>query len=174
MDEEPERENGDSGQRMGKRSRRVWVVLGIVSLLLIVYFAGTVGSPDFGDDTPYIDFDEPTATSDAESQQTTTAPDSPAVWDGFTLTYSGAAEYEGMLAQPTATPVVWASNLPPDAFAYPAIAEQVYYSDRVVRATLASVSPTVEELLGGDGVASTYRPIHELRFRVLEDLKGNV
>ena len=62
----------DSSRPRRKGSRRVWVVLGILFFVLILSYLMAAGGQDLGDDTPYIDFGEPTATSDAENQLTTT------------------------------------------------------------------------------------------------------
>ena len=71
MSNETSDHDAPSRERAGP-SRRVWVVLGILFFVLILSYFMAAGGQDLGDDTPYIDFDEPTATSDAESRLTTT------------------------------------------------------------------------------------------------------
>ena len=55
----------------------------------------------------------------------------------------------------------------------PSIAEQIFRSTTIVRATLQSATAAVETLPGDPGVASTYQAVQELRFTVHEYLKGS-
>ena len=73
---------------------------------------------------------------------------------------------------PTATPLAHAL-VNPAWSAPPSIDELIFNSRRVVEATLSSVSATTETIDNGTGVASTYRPVHELRFTVTENLMGS-
>ena len=83
-----------------------------------------------------------------------------------------AAERTPTPSVPTATPErhifpnpAW--NVPP------AIEEQIFASDVIVRASLLSVTAATETVSGGEGVAATYRPVQELRFTAHEYLKGS-
>ena len=76
------------------------------------------------------------------------------------------------LAVPTATPVVHA-HMNPAWSVPPSIDEQIFSSTRIVEATFSSVTATTETIDNSTGVASTYRPVHELRFTVSENLMGS-
>ena len=74
---------------------------------------------------------------------------------------------------PTPTPVV-REELYAAWSVSPSLEGQIFYSDVIVLATLASVTSTVETVLSEDaGVAPTYRAVQELRFTVHEYLKGS-
>ena len=51
--------------------------------------------------------------------------------------------------------------------------EQIFYSDTIVLASLASASAGAETVPSDPGVAPTYRAVNELRFTVHEYLKGS-
>ena len=55
----------------------------------------------------------------------------------------------------------------------PSIEEQILTSSVIVRASLLSAAAATETVPSDAGVASTYRPVQELRFRVHEYLKGS-
>ena len=54
----------------------------------------------------------------------------------------------------------------------PSIDEQIFYSDIIVVATLASVSASTESVPGDSGGSIKYRPLHVLQFRANQYLKG--
>ncbi len=54
----------------------------------------------------------------------------------------------------------------------PSLEEQIFRSSVIVRASLQSATGTVETVPSDPGVASTYRPVQELRFTVHEYMKG--
>ena len=84
----------------------------------------------------------------------------------------------GTAAQPNSDPE---TNVYPNVTWYvaPSLEEQIYDaltydSFVIVRASLASATAETEEVPGaGEGVAPTYRPVHELRFTVHEYLEGS-
>ena len=61
---------------------------------------------------------------------------------------------------------------PTGAYESPSIDQQILESDIVVVATFLSATVGVQTIPGAPGVASTYRPMHVLRFRASECLKG--
>ena len=75
------------------------------------------------------------------------------------------------LLVPTPTPDV--DVLPYLPWSVPPSLEEQVTSPVIVRATLASVTPSVETVSSGEGVAPTYRPVQTLRFTVHEYLKGS-
>ena len=84
----------------------------------------------------------------------------------------------GTAAQPNSDPE---TNVYPNVTWYvaPSLEEQIYDaltydSFVIVRASLASATAGTEEVPGaGEGLAATYRPVHELRFTVHEYLEGS-
>lgn len=77
------------------------------------------------------------------------------------------------LSQPTSTPNFLAAVMDPSAFVSPSLDEQIFRSGTIVRASLLSAAAGVETVPSGSGVAPTYRPVQELRFRIHEYLKGS-
>ena len=75
-------------------------------------------------------------------------------------------------AVPTATPFISSARNPAWS-APPSIDELIFSSTRIVEATLSSITATTETVDNGAGIASTYRPVHELRFTVSENLMGS-
>ena len=78
------------------------------------------------------------------------------------------------LAPPQPLPRMNTSTSIPPTGAYdpPSIDQQILESDIVVVATFLSATAGVQTIPGEPGVASTYRPMHVLRFRASEYLKG--
>ena len=54
----------------------------------------------------------------------------------------------------------------------PSLDEQIFFSDIIVVATLASVSASTESVPGDSGGSIKYRPLHVLQFRANQYLKG--
>ncbi len=77
-----------------------------------------------------------------------------------------------VLVAPTPTPQIHRSSNLIWRVA-PSIAEQIFRSTTIVRATLQSATAVVETLPGDPGVAPTYQAVQELRFTVHEYLKGS-
>ena len=103
---------------------------------------------------------------------------------------SGSQPTSGTAAQPNPQPTSGAAAQPnsePETNVYPnvtwyvapSLEEQIYDaltydSFVIVRASLASATAETEEVPGAsEGVAPTYRPVHELRFTVHEYLEGS-
>ena len=78
------------------------------------------------------------------------------------------------LPAPTPTPAETGHSLIyAPATVSPSLEEQVFYSDTIVLASLASASAGAETVPSEPGVAPTYRAVNELRFTVREYLKGS-
>ena len=79
------------------------------------------------------------------------------------------------LAPPQPLPRMNTSTSIPPTGAYepPSIDQQILESDIVVVATFMSATAEVQTIPADPGVASTYRPMHVLRFRASEYLKGS-
>ena len=73
---------------------------------------------------------------------------------------------------PSVTPVASSSGFPA-AYVSPSIDEQILRSGIIVRSQLDSVQAATETVDSGDGQSTSYRAVHELRFRAIEYLKGN-
>ena len=77
------------------------------------------------------------------------------------------------LPTPTPTPAETGRSLIyAPATVSPSLEEQIFYSDTIVLASLASASAGAETVPSDPGVAPTYRPVHELRFTVHEYLRA--
>ena len=89
------------------------------------------------------------------------------------LLIAGVGCVAGGLTSPTPTPET--IGAPAKLWTVPpSLEEQVFYSNVIVLATLASVTSTAETVPSEDAnVAPTYRPVQELRFTVHEYLKGS-
>ena len=78
------------------------------------------------------------------------------------------------LPAPTPTPAETGQGLIyAPATVSPSLEEQIFYSDTIVLASLASASAGAETVPSDPGVAPTYRAVNELRFTVHEYLKGS-
>ena len=78
-----------------------------------------------------------------------------------------------LLLVPTPTPEIRGST-PDIAWSVsPSLNEQIFDSDKIVRASLASATAGTESVPSEPGVAPTYRAVSELRFTVHEYLKGS-
>ena len=73
---------------------------------------------------------------------------------------------------PTATPQILSYSINPASTVPSSLEEQIFKSGQVVRASLISATAGVETIPSGQGVASTYRAVQELRFTAHEYLKG--
>ena len=73
---------------------------------------------------------------------------------------------------PSVTPVASSSGFPA-AYVSPSIDEQILSSGIIVRSQLDSVQAATETVDSGDGQSTSYRAVHELRFRAIEYLKGS-
>ena len=155
----PTHNNGDSGRRMGNWSRRFSIAaLVILTTLLILYISCIIRPQGHPNDVFYTDLREATATSAAESQLTTTVeggtgtggdlesvvpPTTPTTPSEETSTDSPSSEF------------ILLDTNPWDGAATASVAERIYASDVVVRASLLSTT---------EG---------SLRFRAVEYLKGS-
>ena len=79
-----------------------------------------------------------------------------------------------VLLAPTPTPEVFISVSIDEAWTVsPSLEEQIFDSDVIVRASMASASTGTESVPSDPGVAPTYRPVQSLRFTVHEYLRGS-
>ena len=76
------------------------------------------------------------------------------------------------LSVPTPTVPIFHPLVNPLSLVSPSIEEQILTSAVIVRASLLSATAGTETVPSGGGVAPTYRPLQELRFRAHEYLKG--
>ena len=78
------------------------------------------------------------------------------------------------LPAPTPTPAEAGQGLIyAPATVSPSLEEQIFYSNTIVLASLASTHAGTETVPSDPGVAPTYRAVHELRFKIQEYLKGS-
>ena len=89
----------------------------------------------------------------------------------FTAIAACGPSNSGLLV-PTVTPEILTYSIDPASKVPPSLEEQIFDSDAVVRASLDSATAGVETVPNGEGVASTYRAVQELRFTVHEYLDG--
>ena len=113
---------------------------------------------------------EPTATPSSAPTATLTAVPTPT-----TPSAPGAQTPERSLLVPTPTPRVERHTGPLTDAASATLEEFVLRSDVIARVSLLSVTAKAKTVPSGEGVAPTYQPMQELRFRALQGgyLKGS-
>ena len=138
-----------------------------LALLCLLLAACSRGGPAVPTVEPIA---EPAATPSGTPTATLTAVPTPT-----TPSAPGAQTPERSLLVPTPTPRVERHTGPLTDAASATLEEFVLRSDVIARVSLLSVTAKAKTVPSGEGVASTYKPMQELRFRVLQGgyLKGS-